>query len=224
MTLKKKRIRLTIISLLAFAALILGLFVSQNMLKKNPPIDSSQFHGTLLNKAREIKPFALTGIDNKTFTNQSLRGQWTYLFFGFTHCGTICPTTLAELAKMVHLLESQNIKPLPKIVFISLDPKRDNLGTLKKYTKAFEPNFYAAIGDEVQLDKLTEELGIAYEKVLLANSKPRTENDDNNDYNIEHTGTLMLFNPEGELYAFFTTPHQAEWLAKDYQMLALARR
>ena len=228
MTLKKKRINLTIFLLLAFAALIMGLFVSQNMPKKNTPIDSSRFHGTLLNKAREIGSFSLQGIDNKPFDNQSLQGQWTYLFFGFTHCGTICPTTLAEMAKMVRLLESQNIRPQPKIVFISLDPARDNLAKLKKYTQAFDPNFYAAIGEPSDLEKMTEELGVAYEKVEQAkaqNAKENNENgnkDYNKDYNIEHTGTLMLFNPEGALQAFFTTPHQAEWLAEDYQMLAQA--
>lgn len=209
---KKNRITLTIIVLLAFAALITGIFVSQHISGKNK-IDSSKFHGTLLEKPRQVEPFALTGIDNTPFANQSLQGKWTIVFFGFTNCGYLCPTTLAELAKMYRILENKHVKPLPEIVFVSVDPDRDTLEKLGNYIKGFNPNFYAARGEDSVVSKMTHEMGIAYEKQAAASS-----NEPDN-YDVQHSGALMLFNPQGELSAFFTTPHQAELLAEDYQLL-----
>lgn len=171
------------------------------------------FHGTLLEKPREIEQFSLTGIDNKSFTNASLQGQWTIVFFGFTNCGYVCPTTMAELNKMYRLLEEKKVKPLPQIVMVSVDPQRDSLDKLDHYVRAFNPHFYGARGDEDVVRKMTREMGIAYAKVELPNS----QNSEN--YDMQHSAALMLFNPQGELTAFFTTPHQADLLAKDYQLL-----
>ena len=207
-----KRIRLTVVVLLAVVALVAGLFVSNNV-HVNKKIDLSEFHGTYLSQPREINHFALTGIDDKPFTNANLQGQWTMVFFGFTNCGYLCPTAMAELAKMYNLLAAKGIKTLPHVVMISVDPQRDSLDKLKKYVTAFNPNFYGATGNDEAIKSLTQEMGIAYTKVAI----PKKEDVQN--YDMEHTGTVILFNPQGELNAFFTTPHNAELLAKDYQMI-----
>ena len=209
---KKNRIAITVVGVLAFASLFLGLFVSQH-LHSNKKLDVSQFHGTFLDKPRAVNPFVLTGIDNQPFNNSSLRGHWTLVFFGFTNCGSICPTTMAELGKMYRMLEEKKVKPLPQVVMISVDSERDNLEQLNHYVKAFNPHFYGARGDENTLKVMTKEMGIAYTKVALPGSN------DTQKYDIEHTGTVMLFSPQGELSAFFTMPHQASLLAKDYMLL-----
>lgn len=209
---KNNRTAMTVIGLFAFVALIAGLFASQKV--QNKGIDAQQFHGTLLDKPRPVSSFVLTGIDNAPFNNASMQGHWTMVFFGFTNCGSICPTTMAELGKMYHLLEKKGTKNLPQVVMISVDPERDNLDKLSHYVKAFDPNFYGARGDDNSVNAMTKEMGVAYAKVAL----PTDENPQN--YDIEHTGTVMLFNPKGELSAFFTMPHYASLLAKDYLLLA----
>jgi len=208
---QNRRVTLTVVALIVFALVVVGFFISQHWPTKKTA-DLSKFHGTLLKEPREIKPFMLTGIDNQKFTSTHLQGQWTILFFGFTNCGYLCPTTMAEVGKMYRLLEEKNIKPLPKVIMITLDPKRDNLDKLKQYVKAFNPHFYGAKGDEETLQQMTQEMGIAYAKVV---SNPQNATN----YDIQHSGALILFNPEGKLSAFFTTPHQAALLAKDYQLL-----
>lgn len=209
---KNNRIAVTVIALVAFAALISGLFVYQHMhLKK--PIDRSQFHGTLLDAPREVQPFSLTGTDKKIFNNASLQGHWTMVFFGFTNCGYLCPTTMAELGKMYRLLEAKNVQTLPRVVMISIDPERDSLVKLRNYVKAFDQHFYGARGSEEAIAAMTREMGVAYAKIALK------DKDEANHYDMEHTGTVMLFDPQGKLVAFFTTPHQADLLAKDYMML-----
>lgn len=209
---KTKRITLTIIILLAIMALSAGVFVSQHMHAKKK-VDVSKLHGTLLDVPRPVQAFSLTGIDARLFNNDSLRGSWTMMFFGFTHCGSMCPTTMAELGKMYRLLKEKGVKTLPQVVMISVDPERDSQKKLGNYVKAFDPHFYGARGSETSIKAMTREMGIAYIKIA-----PEGTIDASN-YDIEHTGTVMLFNPQGELAAFFTSPHQADLLAQDYMML-----
>lgn len=205
---RKNRLLLIVVFLLGVMAL---LFTTNKPLK--PKLDVRDFHGTLLDTPREISPFALTGVDGMPFNNACLKNQWTFIFFGFTRCGSMCPTTMAELAKMQRMIQAQGINPIPHVVMISLDPTRDTQDKLKQYVTAFHPQFFGARGDESAIRSMTKELGIAYMTVTRRTSSQSTYED------IEHTGAIMLFNPQGQLVAFFTTPHQASSLAHDYGLL-----
>lgn len=207
-----KRNQLTAILLFVLAGLFGGFYVAQHF-HLGKRIDASKFHGTYLEKPRTINQFSLTGIDQKPFDNSSLKGEWTLVFFGFTNCGYLCPTTMAELGKMYRLLEKKGVKRLPRVVMVSIDPERDSLEKLNNYVKAFNPNFYAARGEDELINAMTREMGIAYAKVI------NKESHDPNNYDVEHSGAVILFNPQGELNAFFTTPHHADLLVKDYQLL-----
>jgi protein SCO1/2 len=210
---QKKAIRITVLSLLVLISLFVGLYsfkvIRENQFKFNKDL----FNGTLLENSRRINDFKLQGIDNLPFTQESLVGNWTMIFFGFTNCGYVCPTTMAELGKMYRILESQNIKVLPKVVMITLDPKHDNLDKLSKYVRAFDMHFYGARGSKEMINSMTEELGVAYTSVTVksADNKKQTT--------IEHTGAVMLFNPSGKLQAFFTGPHAADKIAEDFKLL-----
>lgn len=212
MKVKTKGVGITVAILLAVAGLFLGIFVSQH-LQKSSQIDMAQFHGTYLEHPRTVNQFSLEGIDKLPFENSSLQGHWTLVFFGFTQCGYVCPTTMAELSKMYKILEEKKVKHLPQVVMISVDPQRDTLDRLKSYVRSFHSSFYGATGQEQAIQLITQELGIAYAKIIS-----RTDNSSQH-YDIQHSGAVMLFNPQGELNAFFTTPHQADLLAKDYMML-----
>lgn len=212
MSLKTKGVKLTVVALLALAGLITGIFVSQHLHFKNK-IDPTQFHGTYLEHPRTVNQFSLTGIDNKSFENSSLKGHWTMVFFGFTSCGYLCPTTMAGLAKMYRILETKQVKELPRVVMITIDPERDNLAHLEQYVKSFHSSFYAARGEDKAVKLMTREMGIAYAKVVNRDST------DLKNYDVQHSGAVILFNPQGELNAFFTTPHHSELLAKDYMLL-----
>ena len=196
------RLQRTIMALVAAVALLAGLFVAQHWRVK-PALDPEQFNGTVLQQARVLAPFELTGVDHQVVNNASVRGQWTLLFFGFTHCASVCPTSMAELGKTYRLLQQRGVKPLPQVMMVTLDPQRDSLERLGRYVRAFDQHFYGARGTEEQTQALTAQLGIAYAKLK----------------DIEHTGTILLLNPKGQLQAFFTTPHQADKIAHDYSLL-----
>jgi protein SCO1/2 len=212
MSLNVRGIHATVMVLLAIGALFIGLFVYQHLytVKK---IDVAQFHGTYLETPRAINEFKLTGMDNKPFDNASLQGHWTLFFFGFTNCGYVCPTTMTKLAKMYRILKDKKVRELPQVVMISIDPDRDTAAKLSRYVSSFEPSFYGARGDENELESMTRELGIAYAKIA------NKEGNDPTGYDMQHSGALMLFNPEGQLNAFFTSPHRSDLLAKDYMLL-----
>jgi protein SCO1/2 len=208
---KKNHTMKTVFVLFGVIGLSLGLFLSQYM-HRTSDASMSQFHGTWLEKPRKVGKFEFNGTDNALFNNDRLKNHWTMMFFGFTSCPSICPTTLAELGKMIRLLEDKGVKQLPEVVLVSLDPERDSVETLTQYVTAFNPHFYGARGANEEVVKaMASEMGVAYTKIALTNST------DEKNYNIEHTGTVMLLNPQGELTAFFTMPHNAQLLAEDYQ-------
>lgn len=213
MCMKKNGVALTVAFLLGLGGLFAGLFVAQHM-HSQKKVNVAEFHGTYLATPRSVNQFSFLGTDNKKFDNESLQGHWTLMFFGFTNCGYLCPTTLAELGKMYKLLEQKGVSNLPQVVMVTIDPDRDTLEKLGGYVKAFNPNFYGARGEEASIQIITREMGIAYAKVY------NKDNADTKNYDVEHSGAVMLFNPQGELNAFFTTPHHAELLVKDYMQLA----
>ncbi len=171
--------------------------------------DFSNFNGTLLSSPRTVSNFELNGIDGKPFNKKSLNGHFTFMFFGFTYCKYTCPTIMSQLQTMYKILEEKKASPLPLVVMVSLDPKRDTLANLNKYVKSFNPQFYGALEDLGNIKRLTQELGIAY----------TTINKNSKDYDIEHTGTIMLFNPQGQLVAFFTSFQNGSKMAEDYMLL-----
>lgn len=192
---------------------LVGKFYSERSKVMRKQAAQAAFHGTLLSVPRSVQDFALTGTDGTPFTQNNLKKHWTMMFFGFTRCGFVCPTTMAELGKMYRILESDQVAPLPQVMMVSIDPTRDDLPKLRQYVTAFHPKFQGARGSEEMTRAMTHALGVAYAKIEKNPNAPATEDD------IEHTGAIMLFNPDGNLAAFFTTPHQAKNLADDYQLL-----
>lgn len=206
-------IKRQIIMAFVFCGIIAGLVGFKFHGFQAKTLDLSQFHGTLLTQPREIKPFNLMGIDGRTFNNASLQGHWTLLFFGFTSCHSVCPLTMAELGQMYRLLHNQHVQSLPQVVMISLDSERDTAERLAQYVHTFNAEFYGARGNEHDVAQLAHELGVAYATIQTQNKNTQQS------YDIEHTGTIIMVNPQGKVTAFFTTPHQAQALADDYLLL-----
>jgi protein SCO1 len=160
---------------------------------------------TLLKQPRAVTPFVLTDTQGQRVTQQQLRGHWSLLFFGFTHCQSICPTTMAELAKMQRQLRADSNATLPRVTLVSLDPEADVPSVLKAYVESFDKSFYGLTGDSKQLKRLTRQLGIA-----VMRSAP---------HQPDHSGTLVLVNPQAKVLAYFSMPHDGVVLAKDFEKI-----
>lgn len=197
---------------IAFAviALFFGVWLQYNANKSD---DMDLDSGTILPIPHDISPFSLVSAEDKPFTNKNLKGHWSLLFFGFTHCPQLCPTTLALLNDAYKNIEKHNHVPLPQVVFISIDPERDTPKKILSFLEGFNKNFLGATGKKDQLDKLTREMSILYAKVEDPDAT------DTSMYNIDHSGTVLMVNPLGQLLAVFSTPQDAEELSDDVEKI-----
>ncbi len=207
------RSRITLIAVLAFIVFNLSMFVVQAQQRQPAQLLSA----TVLSQPRTVSPFDLKDTKNQPFTNKNLTDHWTLLFFGFTRCAQVCPNTLTLLNNVYTRLQ-QNKQPLPQVVFVSIDPDRDTLTRIGQFVAAFNPNFQGVTGSTTQVDKLMEEVGVMSMKVNKPDVKGKAAAKD--DYEIEHSGTILLFDPAGKLYAVFTTPHDAASIAQDLQTIS----
>ncbi|MCH7505816.1 MAG: SCO family protein [Proteobacteria bacterium] len=172
--------------------------------------NQSSFSSLLvLPHARVIADFRLTDHHSQPFSLTDLRGKWSLIFFGFVNCPDVCPGTLFELQKVNETLQQalQAATDQPQILFISVDPERDTPAKLEQYLSYFDPGFIGITGDQLQLMPLTLQLGIAYR---IEEHDPGTPQ-----YDVAHSASILLTDPEGRLYGVFPAPHDAEKISAD---------
>ena len=174
----------------------------------SPPQPPQLKQGTLLPSAKAIADFQLTDQHGKPFTRNNLVGKWSFAFFGYTHCPDVCPTSLSMLAQVMKKLErNDNLDTKPQVVFVSVDPERDTPELLAQYLPYFNPDFIGVTGDPQQLLLLTRQLGIMYGKV---------PGDNADDYLVDHSASIILFDPDGNFLALFGMPHDPDLIAQDF--------
>ncbi len=174
---------------------------------------SVQFKGPLerilLDNPISMSAFTLQTGDKKPFTDHQLRGNWTFLFFGYTSCPDVCPTTLSEMATLNKLLTKTNEQNQIQIVFISVDPERDTVDHLKNFTAYFDENFIAATGSIEQLNVFTDQIKARHKRLRLKQGQ-------GDEYLVEHSADVFLFDPNAELIAKFPAPHYSENIYKNF--------
>jgi protein SCO1/2 len=182
-----------LIALIVFicAALMTSLFVYHSTQKTPKPILSPDI-GLIFSVPRDIKPFKLTTAKNEPFTERNLYHHWTLLFFGFTHCADFCPTTLTLMTRIYPKLHQNH--PNLQFIFLSIDPERDTPDVLKQYTQSYHPDFMAVTGKIHELHKLQSQLGIVASRV------PGTQS---THYQMQHTTSILLINPQGKWAGLF---------------------
>ncbi len=177
--------------------------------KKNESFDFQTM--LLYPEQKSFSGFTLIDKDKKEITNDSFKGHWTLLFFGYTHCPDVCPTTLSELQKTFKILDNNNLKSLPKVLFVSVDSERDTPDQLKEYIHFFNKDFNAATADKANILSLASQIGVAYH---ISDHKQGDLN-----YDVDHTAAVFLVNPEAHLYGVFRSPHDANKIAMDLTSL-----
>jgi protein SCO1/2 len=195
-------------------SLILGVWLSQKLLMNdNDTQVPKNLDATVLPNARPLIGFQLTDQNNETFGPLQLKGQWSFLFFGFTNCPDVCPTTLKVMQSIWKTLPTKmGDKGHPKLYFISVDPDRDKPETLKQYVRFFNPEFNAATGKLDEIDKLTNQIGILY-------GYDEKEGKDDQEYIVNHSAQLILVDPKGRMRAVISPPHVAKTIAANFQTI-----
>jgi protein SCO1 len=171
----KKRILLFAIILSFLALLLSTFFLSEYLARQNAPKKITDI----------INSLNLIDHNGGPVTSQSFKNQPSLIFFGFTHCPEVCPTTITTLDKILQDLKNKIIQT--NIVFITLDPERDTQNHLKEYINYFSKNIIAITGSIKDIKKLSKNWGVFYEKIST----------DKDEYTLNHTATVFMVDKNG---------------------------
>ena len=189
--------------LAALCAALAGFYLARQLDRPGAQLAS----GTWLPAARAIPDFTLLDAEGRTFTRRDLEGTPSLVFFGFTHCPDVCPTTL------VKLVQARKQAALPgglRVVFVSVDPQRDTPPVIGQYVRAFDPQFIGLTGDPSSLAELARRFGVAVSRVELPGG----------DYTMDHSAVIFLLDADARLVGLFTPPFNAAALAQDLRAVA----
>ena len=148
-------------------------------------------------------PFSLTDQNGRTVTDRDLKGHPFLVFFGFTHCPDVCPTTLFEVSELLRKLGPDADRV--HAVFITVDPERDTASTLKDYVSSFDPHLLALTGDPAAIAAVAKAYRVYYKKV------PLTEGG----YTMDHTAIIYLMSKDGRFVSPFSLKRPTEAAAAD---------
>ncbi|QLF93514.1 SCO family protein [Pseudomonas sp. ABC1] len=204
------RIQKTVFISLALVALIVGLALSR-VFDRPADLDPARLVEAgivLLPQARTLPELSLINQDGEAVQVDQLTGRWSLLFFGYTFCPDICPTTLVDLRRVKEMLPVELAERLQPIL-VSVDPQRDTPEQLKQYLSYFKSGFQGLTGPLADIQKLANSVGIPF---IPADGK--SEN-----YTVDHSGNLAIIGPDGRQRGFIRGPLKVEQLAEQLQPL-----
>jgi protein SCO1/2 len=191
---------------------IAGVAASSLWRHRAPAVDLTT--GTLITPSRELPDFSLIDQQGRPFGPANLRGHWSMLFFGYTNCPDLCPTTLTTLAAMEKRLHAAKASVLPQVVFVSVDAKRDTPAQMAKYVPYFDPAFIGlTAADQPSIESVAKKLGVS---VII---QPAADGN----YTVDHSGAIFVVNPDGRLTAILSGPFGVDALQGDFQRIVAAR-
>jgi protein SCO1/2 len=208
MTTKKEFPIGTIILFLSGVALLIVASITLSPPQKTVP---QELIAVLRPHATPLLPFTLTDQNGDLYTEQQLKGKWSFFFFGYTYCPDICPTTLSTLKLMINELKKDpNTASDMQIIFVSVDPDRDTPELLARYMEYFGPEFTGMTGFPNNLYDLAKQFGAAY--IKEAETAPGI-------YLVSHTSSIFLVDPQVRVVASFSPPHNHETITSQYRQI-----
>lgn len=207
-----------LIAILVIAAGIGLMFAARYYKTQNPPVPSvsdqtmpnavAPTAKKPVNKKSLVTiggPFTLTDHNGQQVTEKTYSGQYKLVFFGYTFCPDVCPTTLTTLSNTMDILGDAAAKVTP--LFISVDPDRDTPEHLKEYVGYFHPSIVALTGTNQQIKDVAKAYRVYY-------AKAKASKDDPEDYLVDHTSITYLIGPDGEFVEHFSHGIEAEKMAE----------
>ncbi|HIJ82920.1 MAG: electron transport protein SCO1/SenC [Magnetococcales bacterium] len=166
--------------------------------------------------AKDLAEFHLIDHQGLPFGLKQLQGSWSMIFFGYTQCPDICPTSLMLMAEAVNILEKKGVKDF-KGILVSVDPQRDTPAVLKHYVQYMHPAFIGISGTRGEIDNLVKQMGVAY--IIHPPKDPK----DSESYAITHSSSIYFVNPQGRLVDMIMEPKVPEEIAQKAQALRNAK-
>jgi protein SCO1 len=198
----------TIVVAIALAAAVAGMYLASRLSRPTPVSLAS---GTAFPEPMPLKPFTLMDTRRQTVTPEGLRGHPTLVFFGFTHCPDVCPTTLALLTGVQKQLavDDEELAAL-KVALITVDPERDTPEQMGRYISAFGGDLIGLTGSAPEIVRAQKSFGVAASRA----DQP------GGGYSMDHSATVFLLDAQARRVAVFTPPLRAEAIRRDIAALA----
>ncbi len=197
----------------AMLAMVLGLIAANTGLFKNTDSKKSTANSvvrmkvsTVLSPSKQVPQFSLLDHKGQEFTKASLAGKHSILFFGFINCPDICPGTLQFLKSVKQNLTTADSWDKFQVIFISVDPARDTVENMAQYVPYFDDEFVGVTGSVESIDAFAKSLSMPYSL---------GEKDENGNYNVDHSASLLLTDIDGDVKAIITQPHTLEDITSD---------
>jgi len=194
----------TLLFVFGFMALMLGILFARVL--SPVPISKEDLRKQgfyLLDQPRPIANFHLFNHKGQSVTQKTLTDKWSIVFFGYTTCPDVCPTTLALMNQVYQQLTEEQRAQL-QVVLVSVDPERDTVEKLSQYIPYFNADFLGLTGDLQQITNLATTVSTVFAKTQFEGES----------YLVDHSGNLVLLNPVGQYVGFFRSPHDVNSLLK----------
>lgn len=194
----------TIVLFISFLLLLSLVFLLQQPKQPDIPKD---LMAVLRPYVIPLKDFTLVDHNEQDFKNSNLKDKWSFVFFGYTHCPDICPTTLVSLKHIYKALKKYPQAENMQVIFVSVDPERDNAKVLGKYVKYFNKDFIALTGSIENINQFAKQFSAAHFK-----EKPTAPGE----YLVSHASSIFLVNPKMNIVASFSPPHSPATITSQY--------
>lgn len=201
--------------LIAALAAALGLWAGHRWLALRAPAAPQLRVVKLFDHPRELPAFSLRQSDGTPLVPGELKGHWTVVFLGFTHCPDVCPTTLAQLAQAQKQWSALPETTRPRVLFVSVDPERDTPDAIGEYAHGFDRDTLAATGDVPALEDFARSLSLVFMKVPPPAGAPADQ------YSVDHSAALAVLDPQARMAGVIQPPLDPRAIAHD--LLALTR-
>ena len=172
-----------------------------SLLEKKP----SLITGKILVRPMEIDNFELTDQNNEVFNKKSLEGGWTVLFFGYTNCPDVCPTTIYKLAEIKNGIKEDLPSANFNTVLVTLDPDRDSSERLDEYIGYFDETMLGVTGTYENIQSFTSSLSVFYQRINKEEG-----------YDFNHTASIFVFDKDGSLFATMSPANTVGELESDF--------
>jgi protein SCO1 len=196
-----------LIGVVAIVAFAVGALLARAMLRPSGEAQAPA-HATVYPEPRTLPAISLTDQDGRPLDGGFFERGWTLVFFGFTNCPDVCPTTLATLASTLASLDDLPAPERPRVLLVSVDPERDHPEVLAAYVRQFDPAFLAATGEPSAIAAVAGGFGVPLGKVAS----------DAGSYTVDHGAGIFIVAPDG-IAAYSSAPHDASVLARDYRLI-----
>jgi protein SCO1/2 len=173
------------------------------------PASAKLENAVLYPQPRAVPEFHLTQADGRPLSLDDWHGHWNVVYFGYTNCPDVCPTTLATFKQVSKDLAQRNLGARVRFDFISVDPERDTPEHLRQYVSFFSPDFIAATGSDPELTPLSHALGLVYSRTKAANGNVE----------VDHSGSAVIIDAQGRLVGMFRPPFPASAMSADLATL-----